>query len=188
MVLTATNTTTRPLAAADEIRTDTYVWPTMLRLAECLCTEIVAANLPPTCFCGVLPGEIVDASYVTSREGMAWVRLVSAYPYTAFPAWDQTAATCASPLAFELEVGALWCAPVARDSRGNAPTLTAQFEAVEVQMAAMAAMHRAITCCMPTERGTAALGQYQPAGPEGGTVGGVWNVFVSQDVARRVVG
>jgi hypothetical protein len=174
-----TITTPRPAAAAADLRTDRYVWPTMTRLAECLCRELIDAGLPPTCFCGVMPGELVDASYVTAKEGMAWVRMVGAYPYSVFPAADQTGAVCTMPLAFELEVGALWCAPVARDSRGNAPTQVAQFASTEVQIAAMAAMHRAILCCMPRQRGTAALGQYAPVGPEGGTVGGTWAVYVA---------
>lgn len=166
------------VAAEDELRTDLWVWPTMARLAECLCNEIVAAGLPPTCLCGILPGEQVDASYVNSKEGMAWVRLAGGYPYNVFPNASLNGTTCAMPLAFELEVGALWCAPVG-DSRGNPPTMEAQFATTEIQVAAMAAMHRAIICCMPTERATAALGLYTPAGPEGGVVGGTWSVVVA---------
>lgn len=174
-----TVTTPRPAAATPDLRTDRSVWPTMTRLAECLCRELIESGLPPTCFCGVLPGEVADASYVTNTQGMAWVRLVGVYPYRLFPAADLTLANCAAPLAYELEVGALWCAPVARDARGNPPTLVAQFAATEIQVAAMAAMHRAIVCCMPRERGTASLGQYQPVGPEGATVGGVWALYVA---------
>lgn len=172
------------VTAPTEIRTDTFVWPAMLRLAECLCTELVAAGLPPTCLCSVLPGDAVAADYVSEDEGMAWVRLVSGYPYTAFPVADTAAATCLRPLAFELEVGALWCAPVFADSRGTPPDMAAQFAATETQLAAMAAMHRAIVCCVPTERGTGALGAYTPVGPEGGVVGGVWSLFLAGGAVR----
>lgn len=171
--------TTLAARAERELVTDRWVWPTMTRLAECLCTEIVDAGLPPTCFCGILPGEQIDASYVTSSEGMAWVRLAGGFPYNVFPNATLNGTTCAMPLAFELEVGAMWCAPVASDARGNPPSMTDQFAAAEIQVAAMAAMHRAILCCMPAERATAALGQYAPAGPEGGVVGGTWTVVVA---------
>jgi hypothetical protein len=174
-------TTVAPRAEGDLV-TDAWVWPAMTRLAECLCTEILDAGLPPTCFCGVMPGEIVDASYVTKSEGMAWVRMVGAYPYTTFPAADLTGNTCVMPIGFELEVGTLWCAPVARDARGNPPTPPAQFASTEIQMAAMAAMHRAIVCCMPRERGTSTLGTYTPIGPAGATVGGTWQLFIAGGV------
>lgn len=177
--MTATTGTRAAAAAAQDLATDRWVWPVMTRLAECLCTEIAAAGLPPTCLCGIMPGEVVDASYVTAKEGMAWVRMAGGYPYNTFPNATLDGTTCAMPLAFELEVGAMWCAPVARDSRGNPPTMEAQFAAAEIQVAAMAAMHRAIICCMPSERATAALGQYTPAGPEGGVVGGSWSVVVA---------
>lgn len=173
---------TATLAEDIELRSDTYVWPTMAALAECLCTELAAAGLPPTCLCGILPGEQIDASYVSDTEGMAWVRLVGAFPYSAFPQASMVGNPCVMPLAFELEVGSLWCAPSARDSRGNPPTMEAQFATAEVQVAAMAAMHRAIVCCMPTQRATAAIGQYTPAGPEGGVVGGTWNLVVAANL------
>lgn len=165
------------------LRTDTLVWPAMTALAECLCTEIIASGLPPTCLCGVLPGEQIDASYVSSSEGMAWVRLAGAYPYQSFPNATVSGNSCVMPLAFEIEVGALWCAPVG-DSRGNPPSMEAQFETAEIQVAAMAAMHRAIRCCLPTERAQSALGQYTPAGPEGGVVGGTWNLYVAENLVR----
>lgn len=171
-------------AAEDALVTDTMIWPAITRLAECLCTEIAAAGLPPTCLCGVMPGEIVDASYVSESEGMAWVRLAGAYPYSAFPVADLTGNPCVMPLGFELEVGSLWCAPVASSSRGAPPSMESQFETAEIQVAAMAAMHRAIVCCMPSERATSALGAYTPIGPEGGTVGGIWTLYLAGGVIR----
>lgn len=170
------------LAEKIPLAVDFSVWPTMTALAECLCTEILKAGLPPTCLCGVLPGEAIDASYVTDSEGMAWVRLAGAYPYNAFPNASLTGNPCVMPLAYQLEIGSLWCAPVARDSRGNPPTVDDQFATTEVQVAAMAAMHRAIVCCLPSERAQVALGQYTPSGPEGGVVGGVWSLVVAANV------
>lgn len=164
------------------LREDLAVWPTMTAIAECLCTELIASGLPPTCLCGVLPGEAIDASYVTTSEGMAWVRLANAFPYTVFPNANLAGNPCVMPLAYELEIGALWCAPVARDSRGNPPTVEDQYATTQIQVAAMAAMHRAIVCCLPYERAQVAMGQYTPSGPEGGVVGGVWSLVVAANV------
>lgn len=160
------------------LRDDALVFPTMVSLAQCLCEEITAAGLPPTCFCGVLPGALVAADYVTPEQGMAWVRLTGGWPYrTSVNAQDNTPSSCLAPLGFSLEVGVLWCAPVS-GARGQAPTVEAQFEAVRVQMAGMGAIHRAITCCLPTGRSQVVLGTYTPHGPQGGVVGGWWDVTV----------
>ena len=162
----------------DDLRVDLDVWPTMNRLVDCLCTELSLAGLD-TCYCGVLPGDQIAAQYVNhkTREGMAWVRLSTAWPYTSFPNLDQTA-VCGADLAYELEIGSLFCAPAFADSRGRPPTLVAQFEATQVQVAAMAAMRRAIVCCLGTGR-NAVLGTYTPVGPTGDVVGGTWTVVVS---------
>lgn len=170
---------TRSAAAATPLRVDTQIWPSMTRLAECLCTEIIDAGLPETCFCGILPGADVATDYVTEDAGMAWVRLGSAYPYSAFPLADNSGGSCRLPLAFQIEVGAAWCAPVFADAQGSPPALEDQYTAAEIEVAAMAAMHRAITCCFPTERAQVALAQYQPFGPQGAVVGGTWSLFVS---------
>lgn len=171
------------LDASTDLRVDLDVWPTMMRLVDCLCTELAESGLD-TCFCGVLPGQAIAAQYVNTktREGMAWVRLNGAWPYNLFPSTDVTA-QCAAPLAYEIEVGSLFCAPAFADSRGTPPSLAAQFEATQVQMAAMAAMRRAIVCCLGTGK-RAVLGQYAPLGPEGDVVGGVWTVIVDGGLTR----
>jgi hypothetical protein len=161
----------------DDLVVDTDIWPALNRLVDCLCTELAAAGLD-TCYCGLLPGDQIAAQYVDqrTRQGMAWVRLVGGWPYSTFPAQDSRA-LCAGPVAFEVEIGSLFCAPAFADSRGNPPSLAAQLEAVRVQMAAMAAMRRAIVCCLGTGK-NAVLGQYVPIGPEGDVVGGTWNVII----------
>jgi hypothetical protein len=155
------------------------VWPAMTSLISCLCQEVTASGLPELCFCGLLPGENVPGDYVTEDGGMGWVRLVSAYPSVVFPGQDSTA-TCVSPLAFELEIGLLYCAPVI-DQFGEPPSVVSQFEATRVQTAAMAAMRRALVCCLRPGV-DAVLGAYTPMGPEGQVVGGTWQVFVSEGV------
>lgn len=157
---------------------DKSIWPTITSLASCLCQTLVDRGLPPVCICTPFPGEDIATDYVTEDAGMAWVRLVSAYPSTAFPS-PNAEATCTSPLAFEIELGVAYCAPIG-DSDGSAPTFADQFESVETQLAAMAAMRVAMQCCFPGNRIDVVLGQYTPMGPQGAVVGGVWSLFVAE--------
>lgn len=161
------------------LREDTLVWPALQALVSCLCQEVTASGLPALCFCGLLPGEQPAGDYVSEAGGMAWVRVVSAYPSTTFPAQDSTA-VCGSSLAFEIEMGVAYCTPVMSDL-GDPPDVASQYEAVMVQMAAMAAMRRALICCLSTQR-DAVLGAYSPIGPEGGIVGGTWQVWLAEAV------
>lgn len=176
-------------APTDEIvlREDRVAWPMLLRLTDCLCAELVASGLPPTCICSPMPGEAIAADYVTPEQGMAWVRVSSVYPSTTnFPAQDQVANGCAVMLAAQLEVGVLYCAPVTAGRGSNRPPrMPQQFDSARLQMAAMAAMLRTIECCLGNAgRRGVSLGAYTPLGPEGGVVGGSWQVTVAEGVLR----
>ena len=165
-------------------REDDIAYPRMVELAACLCTELTASGLPDVCFCGVLPGAMVALDTcggcgATGKCGQAWVRLVSVFPSNNFPNPD-SAPTCASLLAFELEIGVMRCAP-AMDSRGNPPTVAQQLDAVRLQTADMLAMRRAVACCMGGTDNAYFLGTYSPYGPQGGCVGGSWTVVVGQE-------
>jgi len=164
---------------------DRIAWPVVIKLADCLCTELVDAGLPPTCICSPMPGEAVAADYVNSNEGMAWVRVNSVYPSAVFPAQDQSASGCLMPMAVQLEVGVLYCAPVTEGRSNNPPGLSQLFDSTRLQMAAMAAMLRAIECCLgATSSKFVSLGPYTPLGPDGGVVGGSWSVTVAEGVLR----
>lgn len=165
---------------------DRIAWPVLIQLADCLCTELVTAGLPPTCICAPFPGEAVATDYVNQDQGMAWVRLASMFPSSAFPAQDGTASGCLMPMAAQLEVGVLYCAPVTQGrSNRTPPGLSAMFDSTRLQMAAMAAMLRAIECCLgAANRKSVALGAYAPLGPDGGVVGGTWTVTVAEGVLR----
>lgn len=160
--------------------TDRSIWPAITALTSCLCQTLETRGLPPVCICTPMPGEELATDYVTEDAGMAWVRLVSAYPSVSFPN-AAVNASCASPLAFELEVGVAYCAPMPEND-GTPPGMSAQFDAVEVQMAAMDAMTAALLCCFPGNRVDVVLNQYTPMGPQGGVVGGTWSLYVAQGV------
>jgi hypothetical protein len=167
-------------AVADRVLvTDKSIWPAITALTSCLCQQIDLRGLPPVCICTPLPGEVLATDYVTEDAGMAWVRLESAWPSTAFPNQAVGSSSCKAPLAFALEIGIAYCAPMPA-SDGTPPDLASQFESVELQMAAMAAMRAAIECCMPASTADYAIGMYSPMGPEGGVVGGTWSMFLAE--------
>lgn len=169
----------------DPLVEDKIAWPVVVQLTDCLCAELVTAGLPPTCICSPMPGEAIAADYVSREQGMAWVRVSSVYPSAVFPAQDQSASGCLMPMAVQLEVGALYCAPVTQGRSNNPPGLSQVFDSTRTQMAAMAAMLRAIECCLgAASRKGVSLGPYTPLGPDGGVVGGSWTVTVAEGVVR----
>jgi hypothetical protein len=163
---------------------DQAAWPGVLTLIECLCTEMVAAGLGPLCLCSPMPGAQVALDY--GADGMAWVRVVGAWPSSSFPSQEAggRGGVCTSPLAIQLEVGAARCAPLLGDE-GELPTLSDQFEATRLQLADMAAMRRAIQCCETGIRyRRLQLGTYSPGGPQGGVLWGTWTVWIEEGWGR----
>jgi hypothetical protein len=158
---------------------DKSIWPAITSLVSCLCEQVITSGLPPVCICTPLPGETLATDYVSEEAGMAWVRLESAWPSTSFPNPSASAA-CNAPLAFGLEVGLAYCAPTLQED-GTPPAFAEQFNTTRVQLAAMAAIRRAVICCFPATRAQdVILGLYVPMGPEGGVVGGSWSISVAE--------
>jgi hypothetical protein len=170
--------------AVPVVTEDTAAWPAVTALISCLCEEMVKAGLGPLCLCGPLPGSDISLDYGT--EGMAWVRVASAWPSSSFPSQDPGGrGSCTAPLAIQLEVGAARCAPSPSED-GDLPTMAEQFEATRLQMADMAAMRRAIQCCQVADsHRQMTLGAYTPNGPTGGVLWGTWAVFVEEGWGRR---
>jgi hypothetical protein len=160
-----------------EFDSDTTIWPAMVALSACVCEVLEERGLlPDDCFCGILPGSQVSYDY---PNGMAWVRLTNAFPSNNFPVQETTLrGSCTAPLAAELEIGMLHCAPM-MSSTGIVPGVADQYEATRLQIATMAALRTAITCC--TDDFLLILGEYNPIGPEGGLVGGSWQVWIEQE-------
>jgi hypothetical protein len=147
----------------------------MQTLRDCLCAEITLSGRD-VCACSILPGPQTVADY--SGDGQAWVRLVTAYPSTTFPAPDNVG-TCASPVAWVLEVGIARCAPVP-DAAGSPPSIEDLEAVTEAQIADMDLIRRAIHCCLNDAVNDAyeyVLGQYAPVG-SGDVLGGQWLVTV----------
>ena len=169
-----------PRADAPDMRLDQAIWPVVEAMSVCLCSTLNDAGLGDNlCFCGIFPGAQAYDQMGEGTAGQAWVRVVRIYPSNTFPQIEQNPRrSCGSDLAVELEIGVLRCAPMPTDAGRIPPTMSAQWDATRLQMADMAAMQRAVQCCY-SDSDLVMLGNYTPAGPTGGVVGGTWQVFVS---------
>lgn len=152
------------------------VWPLLDRLRQCLCDQIVLDGLPQVCACSVLPGG--PGLYDFAIGGQAWVRLVTAFPSTNFPAAD-TLSGCAAPLAYQVEVGIVRCAPQ-MDEQGNPPPVMEQTEAAIYQMGDLAAIRKAVQCCFAKDDYIYRLGSYTPI-MLGDALGGAWTVYIGDN-------
>jgi hypothetical protein len=168
-----------------EFREDTSIYPRMIELSACLCTEIENSGLPTPCSCGPMVGGLVLDYCGTCKDGscggQAWVRLVQAFPSTDFPSQLLELRNCTAPLAFELEIGIVRCKPVGTSSgvRGFVPpSLEQNVSALRLQTADIAAMRRAVLCCFGETDTDYILGTYTPISPDGDCLGGVFNVYV----------
>jgi hypothetical protein len=149
-------------------------------LVACLCEQIAEAGLPDPCFCGLVPGEAAAADYIgdcNDRCGMAWVRLVSLYPSSIIGAADTTPGNCAKGLGADIEIGIMRCI-TAGESDGSPPSPAELLDATLLQVTDAIVMWKTVYCCDGIDNADFILGQYQPLGPGGGTVGGVWNLSV----------
>lgn len=141
-------------------------------LSICLCAQIEADNLPPTCFCGVMPGSEVPLDYAGDCDhacGMAWVRMGASYPSVSIGAPAETPGNCSAGIGLEIEVGIIRCIDVG--SGTTPPDREVLAAAAALQTADMMAIWRAVSCCQNSK--DFMILQYQPYGPEGGMVGGV---------------
>jgi hypothetical protein len=169
---------------------DFLVYPTLVKLASCLCLEMERSGFTNLCFCGIVPGAETVLDFCGSESGsacdgdagtcggMAWVRLIAAGPSV-----DQenpaVAAKCSTPLSFQIEVGMSQCAPVLGENL-EVPTMEEQLDATRRQLASMSAMRRAISCCMADDEVDYVIDGYEPLPILGGCLASVWNITVGE--------
>ena len=169
-------------------REDTTIYPIMVQMSACLCTEIDDSGLPTPCSCGLMVGELV-LDYCSSCKdgkcgGQAWVRLIDAYPSVNFPLPALDNNNCTYPLAFNLEVGIVRCKPLgtANGVRGyNPPSIEQQVKAIRLQTADIAAMRRAINCCLAGSGREYVIQNYSPVPQDADCLGGAFQVTVWQE-------
>lgn len=148
-------------------------------LAGCLCATLSAASTPEPCFCGVVPGETVLADLASgcdTRNGVAWVRIASAYPSVTVGQADTRPGNCATGSGLDIEVGVL--REVAAYLEPEAVTEAESLAAALLQHDDMASILKAIRCCTTLDPNDYIVGQYRPMGPLGGMIGGAWMLHV----------
>lgn len=121
-------------------------------------------------------------------EGQLWVRLIEAYPSasgtTPFPAQATNAQPCGIKiLAARVAVGIVRCAHTL-DDQGNAPTAEElTFDALGATADASILLS-AIQCCDVLTRSPVQalrIGRWTASGPQGGCVGGEWELVLGLD-------
>lgn len=164
-----------------EFREDTDVYPVMLALAECATAELVKSGLTPITKVTVQPGPNPVMDYVGNGDdcGEIIVNLNTGFPVDGFPNPAEDG-LCTSEFAYEVALAIFRCAPPLHGTK-NAPlppTPEEQTNATREYLADMAAMKRAILCCMQQQKRQYVLRVWTGYGPSGNVVGGVWTVLV----------
>lgn len=160
--------------------TDSLLVPVLETLVTCLCAQIIADGSPEPCFCGLMPGETALGDYTScdDRDGMAWVRLITAYPSTSLGAASTSPNNCSVMLGADIEVGVLRNLPVG--GRDGSPPTQDEMNAATAQIVLDAeSARRAILCCNDSlDVIDIMLGSWTPAGPQGGLGGGSWTCAI----------
>lgn len=150
-------------------------------LSVCLCAQLEIDGSSTLCFCGVTPGEQVAHEYMGDCDdcSMAWVRVSAIYPASGVGQINIAPGNCQSLTGVDIEMGIARCNPVGGPD-GSPPTQEELLAAAEQQIKDAMTMWRAIICCQGEEADWI-IGQYQPFGPDGGTVGGTIEInFLEQ--------
>lgn len=142
-------------------------------------------QLETMCVVTAFPGNAVPVDYIGSDDNcgsMAWVRHMSSYPSVRFPSSDATLESCHATLAHLIEVGIIRRSPTP-ESDGSTVELPDDLEHLNTSFDladdmllmkdAIARAARSIDFVI--------LGSYTPQGPEGGAVGGTWQITVGDD-------
>lgn len=144
----------------------------LIELADCLCQEIKARDMPDPCFCGVMPGDDAPLIYCNACQGgQAWTRLVGVGEPSA--EFNIPTNNCSGQLVMQVEMGMV-AGFVNIDSDGDAVDFATQLAATERQLAEMDAMHHVLTCCGLTMKEKVSALAYTPIGPDGTCLGGIW--------------
>lgn len=170
------------LVLPDLVEEPTF-FPLLSKLAECLCRELEESGGPKLCYCGLMIGtEAEPLGFMDCNKecGVAWVRPSGAFPSISFPAPYEEGTTCATPLAMSIEVGVARCAPRPQ-GRAMYPDPQDIHNALRLYMSDMRAAHRALACCLGSDRDVElSVGTWSPLEVAGGVGGGVWTATIAK--------
>lgn len=153
----------------------------MTEIASCLCSEIRKCNETDgdVCFCGILPGDgvVLQGSDDCDACGMAWVRLISAFPSKGVGQQQQIPGNCSLAFTLAIEIGIARCVEWG-DPEGELPSDGELLEQTRVQLSDMKKMIRALRCCSDLDDKSYILQPYTPIGPLGGMLGGTFQILI----------
>jgi hypothetical protein len=155
------------------------VYDRLTLLAACLCAQIQDPEngVPDVCFCGIVPGEAIPVEYAgdcNDKCGIAWVRMTSLYPSNMVGVAAVEPGNCGFGLGADVEIGILRCISVGDQQEG--PTPTELVEAAQLAVADALLIQKAVYCCEGVLTRDVVLGLYTAIGPEGGLIGGAYNL------------
>lgn len=117
----------------------------LVAIQTCWCETLQDSVGGAPAACCLIAGEPVVANCC---EGFAWVRLVNAYPSTAFPDQEVEAVRCGTGgMAAVVEIGITRCAAQPCDVLDNA-CCDAEMDMVMVQLDDYARMRKILRCCV----------------------------------------
>lgn len=146
-------------------------------LAACLCLGVQNDNDGTEfCFCGVIPGQgVPDFLSACTKGGVAYTRLITSYPSQTVGQIDQTEGNCAAGIGFDVEVGIYRNFPIRSD--GLPLGSDAMLAVSRQQQQDIETMRTAIACCAWVAGKDYIIGQWNPVGPQGAWIGGVFTVY-----------
>lgn len=163
-------------------REDSDVYPVLIALSTCANDELAKSGLDPVAYTTIQPSAVPTMDYVGNGKDCAEMILnvTLGYPVTGAALQQDVTGSCATTPGFDIQLGLFRCAPpmVGTKTNPRPPTPATWLNAERVVLADMAAMRRAIQCCMQTTERDYVLRNWQPYGPSGMAMGGVWTVTV----------
>lgn len=145
---------------------DQRIFPKLIALLGCLKGEFDACGYD-LCYLGLQNGQLADLTAIGESGSMGWVRLASMSPMAS------DVRTCSFMLTVEIEVGFATCYELSDD--GSARTVQEDLALGKMLIDAQMLLLRALTCCQWTaSRKDYVVDNWQPLGPEGMVIGGMW--------------
>ena len=158
--------------------------PKMQALLDCVTAALDDADAP-VASSFLAPGGTPAWDNCCENGGQAWVRLVQAYPSAgtggaAFPGQDTRPRCHPNLLAARLEVGVLRCSQPFSDEQGTPPTDARKTLEGTATTQDASTLLEAILCCFVATPGLSAwvIDNWTPLGPNGGCVGGAWQLVI----------
>lgn len=146
-------------------------------ILDCACSALEKTACGCPCHAFVASGAVVFDR--CCDDGQLWVGIDRIYAYGNFPA-PAGVATCMQPLAADLTIGILRCAPTMND-QGEPPTAEVlTLSAAQVHEDGYVLMNGVMCCLAEHARARPfVIGSQRPIGPQGGCVGSELKITVA---------